>query len=180
MRHTTNPFSILALLFALCAFAPCALNAQDTEGQTYYVEDEAPVIEDWEIKIVWYDARTGKKQRTRGWLMLALEDRIMVFERTPNNRTSKKTIYVDDIVKVKYKPAYNELPDILLGAADGALGGGFVPVTTGNVYLDLLSGAVQGVVGGLINNAGNSTTVFVDGDSKVYLRAVYPELSGTQ
>ena len=166
-------FKVLLVAVGICTLSPVQLHGQ------YYVEDEVEAVaptQEWEVKILWVDAY-GDRRRTKGWLMMAMKNSVIVMQAS-SGRSKHINIPARDIIKIKYKPAYDELPDILLGAADGALSGGFVPVSTGNPYFDILSGAVQGAIGGLINSAGTARTAWINRRPDVYTERVYPILSG--
>lgn len=176
MRLYLSPRLIFPFLLAgLFTVTYLTTNAQATQ----YLVDDPPeaqlAIPDLEVKVVWVD-ESGKKQRTKGYLMYAFENRLMVREITASGRNEQHTFPVSAIHKIKYSRPYNEVNDVLYGAADGLLSGGFVPIQTGNVYLDLASGLVQGALGGLFGTLGNSTSVVIGGDTNIYQRQVLPDL----
>ncbi len=164
---------ISLLIICLMTWSVCS----GQEGP--YLVDDPPelqlAIPDLEVKVTWIDP-TGKKRRTKGYLMYAFENRLMVREVTPSGRNEQHTFPISAIHKIKYSRPYNEVNDVLIGAADGLLSGGFVPIQTGNVYLDLASGVVQGALAGLFGTLGNSTRVVIAGDETVYRQRVLPDL----
>ena len=168
----------LKIFFTSALFATCCLLSSNAQEGAYLVDDPLQPqldIPDLEVKVTWIDSQ-GKKRRTKGYLMVALDNRLLVRGINRAGRNTQHTFPVSIIHKIKYSRPYNEASDILYGAADGLLSGGFVPVQTGNVYVDLASGLVQGALSGFIGTLGNSTSIVVAGNEEIYRARVLPDL----
>lgn len=157
------------------------LAAQDTGSEGFEFVDDSRLNQgyDWTVKVVWVD-QFGKKQRTKGRVLLAHGEGIMIREASPSGRSRQRSIPARSIIKLKYRPGDRAAgTDALLGALDGALNGGPIQISTGNFYFDLLSGAVTGAMAGLFSNPRDQRIVWVNRDSRIYRDRVLPELGFT-
>ena len=147
--------------------------------ETYLVEEDYPdaayTLPEMEVKVTWFDT-DGKKHRTKGYLLVALDHSVMIRQVGNTGRSVQHTFPIGSIHKIKYSQPRNESLDVLAGAADGLLSGGIVPISTGNVYFDLLSGAVQGAAMGLVSILGDSKSVVLEGSKEIYRSRVLPDL----
>ncbi len=130
----------------------------------------------WEMKVIWQDIR-GETHKTKGWLLLVEDDALVLSVDTRAGRAVQQKIHASNIIKVKYKErGANPLPGVATSAFQGALYGGYVPIQTGNIGIDLLAGAVQGAIGGLFQANSFSRRIFVDRRPDIFKNYVYPDL----
>ena len=172
-RLRSRWLACLLLIVSICVNGE--LHAQDI-AELEQLEAVAPATS-WELKVVWQDAR-GVRHKSKGWLLLVMDDAILMSVDSRYGRPNQQKIHARNIIRVKYKESGSTpLPDVATGAVQGALSGGFVPVQTGNIYLDLLSGAVQGALGGLFSANSYSRRIYVDRREDVFRNYVYPDLA---
>jgi len=160
---------------------PSDIYAQEVNYEDGTYEDVRDINSgyDWTIKVVWVDAQ-GKKQRINGRVLLAHDSGIIIRQTSASGRSTQKSIPARSIVKMKYRPSSQPLPDVLAGAFDGALGNGPFQIATGNFGLDLLAGALTGAVGGLLSSPREpKRVVWVKRDIRIYRDRVLPELGYT-
>ncbi len=156
---------------------PGSITAQTTttDEQTYVIDDIQNQGYNRTIKVVWVDSQ-GKKQRTKGQLLMAHDNGIMIRQISSSGRSTHRSIPARSIIKLKYRSGNSQGNDVLAGAFDGLLNGGIVQISTGNIYIDLLSGALTGALSGLIRSPRNQHVVWVNRDSQIYRDEVLPEL----
>jgi hypothetical protein len=154
-----------------------AICAQDASTEAYAItggeiENQAY---DWSVKVVWLD-RHGKKQRSKGRLLIAHDNGIMIREVQSSGRSVSHTIDCRSIIKLKYSRGEDPFRNVISGAANGLGSSGPIPISTGNVYFDLLAGALSGALASMVTNSGSQTVVWVNRDSRVYREKVLPDL----
>ena len=162
-----------------CLVSAIIAQEVNTEDAIYIDNSGQNLGYDWTIKVVWVDPH-GKKQRTGGRVLLAHDGGIILRQLSASGRTRQLSIPARSIKKVKYRPLNQPLPNVLSGALDGALGGGPVPISTGNLGIDLLAGALSGALAGLITSPREpKRVVWVNHNSRIYQERVLPELGFT-
>gem|GEM_PF-4321313 len=173
-----KPRTILPILLLCCTFFAGAISAQEVDfDDALYIDNSGQNLGyDWSLKVVWIDPH-GKKQRTSGRVLLAHNSGIMLRQVSASGRSRQLSIPARSIIKVKYRPLNQPLPDVLSGALNGAMGGGPIPIVTGNLGIDLLAGALTGALAGLISSPREPRrVVWVNRDSRIYRQRVLPEL----
>ena len=109
--------------------------------------------------------------------MLVSDDALILSVDTQSGRTRQQRIHASNIIRIKYREqGTNPLPTVATGALEGAISGGYIPLQTGNLGLDLLTGALQGAIGGLFQGSSFSRKIYVDQRTDYFRNFVYPQL----
>lgn len=163
----------LALCIAFCFLPLPGTTQPGTEVEQLQTLTPARSLE---MKVVWQDIR-GERHKTRGWLLLVEDDALVLSVESGSGRAIQQKIHASNIIKVKYKErGANPLPGVAASAFQGAISGGYVPVQTGNLGIDLLAGALQGAIGGLFQTNSFSRRIIVDRRKDIFKNYVYPDL----